>query len=116
MGMRLFEGTEFDIPPRCDRCNALEADCECGPPPVERRPPSEQTAVVSTEKRKRGKVVTLIAGLAEPDTDMAQLVTTLKDFCGAGGTLKSGAIEIQGKVAERVQQKLRNLGYNVQRS
>ena len=109
--MRLFEGTEFDIPPRCERCNELESDCQCGPPPPERRPASEQTARVATEKRARGKQVTLVLGLTEPDTDLKQLLSQLKTACGAGGTLKDHTIELQGNQLSRVQKALRDLGY-----
>ena len=80
--MRLFEGTEFDIPPRCDRCNELEADCQCEPLPEPKLPPDEQTATVRTEKRKRGKLVTLVQGLNATDCDLVELLTTLKNHCG----------------------------------
>jgi len=111
--MRLFEGTELDVPPRCDRCNELEADCQCPPPPPERKPAESQSAQVSIEKRKRGKVVTLVQGLSEPDTDLPLLVKTLKDYCGSGGTLKDSVVEIQGDQQKRVKEKLAVLGYRV---
>ena len=111
--MRLFEGTEFDVPPRCDRCNELESDCQCEPIPEPKLPASEQTARVSTEKRKRGKSVTLVTGLRDSECDLQELVTTLKGHCGAGGTLKSETIEIQGDQAARVRQKLSELGFKV---
>lgn len=118
--MRLFEGTEFDVPPRCDRCNELEADCQCEPIPEPKLPPSEQKAVVSSEKRKRGKMVTVVRGLAAHETDLAELTTDLKNHCGAGGTVKPDerdetkqVIEIQGDQASRVAARLTELGYNV---
>ncbi len=111
--MRLFEGTQFDVPPRCDRCNELEADCQCPPPPPERKPADSQEAKVSTEKRKRGKIVTLVSGLSEPDTDLSLLTKTLKDYCGSGGTLKDEVIEIQGDQQGRVREKLAELGYRI---
>lgn len=113
--MRLFEGTEFDIPPRCDRCNELEGDCKCEPLPQPKLAPSEQTAIVSSEKRKRGKLVTIVRGLSEAGSDLPGLVTTLKNHCGAGGTLKDDVIEIQGEQAEKVRTKLKDLGYQVKR-
>ena len=111
--MRLFEGTEFDIPPRCERCNELEADCQCEPLPEPKLPPSEQTATVRTEKRKRGKLVTLVQGLNSTDCDLDELLTTLKNHCGAGGTVKDDVLEIQGDQAKRVREKLLSLGFNV---
>ena len=111
--MRLFAGTEFDIPPRCDRCGQLEAECTCPPPTPALLPVSEQTAIVSSEKRKRGKVVTLVQGLPEEGNDLPRLLTQLKNCCGAGGTLKQGVIEIQGNQLATVMNKLREIGFNV---
>ena len=111
--MRLFAGTEFDIPPRCDRCEKLEEDCKCEPLPEPKLAPEKQTAKVRVEKRKRGKLVTVVAGLLENECDLPELLTLLKNHCGAGGTIKGGAIEIQGDHLERVQKKLLELGYKV---
>ena len=111
--MRLFEGTEFDIPPRCDRCNELEADCQCEPIPEPKLPPNEQTAVVKREKRKRGKLVTIVEGLKPNECDLNDLLTTLKNHCGAGGTVKDCVLEIQGDQLDRVREKLKQLGFNL---
>ena len=111
--MRLFEGTKFDIPPRCDRCEELEIDCKCEPLPEPKLAPEKQTAKVRVEKRKRGKLVTVVAGLFENECDLPELLTLLKNHCGAGGTIKEGLIEIQGDHQDRVRKKLSELGYNV---
>ena len=110
--MRLFEGTEFDIPPKCDRCDQLEAECKCPPLPTPQIPPEKQSLKVAVEKRKRGKLVTVIRGLAESN-DHAALLTDLKNHCGSGGTFKEGAIEIQGDHVERASAHLLQLGYRV---
>ncbi len=110
--MRLFEGTPFDIPPKCERCGLLERDCQCPPLPKPRTPPEQQTAHVGVEKRKKGKIATVIRGLAD-DGYLDQVLTTLKTACGAGGTVKDGEIEIQGDHLARVQQLLRDQGYRV---
>ena len=111
--MRLFEGTEFDIPPTCDRCGKLEADCKCEPEPQPLLAPEKQTATVRCEKRKRGKLVTIVGGLDPGESDLPSLLTALKDHCGAGGTLKDGAIEIQGDQQSRVAEKLSKIGYRI---
>ena len=111
--MRLFEGTPFDRPPRCEQCGQLEADCQCPPAPPPRVPPGEQTARLSVEKRKKGKVVTVVRGLSSEGNDLAELLTQLKTACGAGGTLKEGDLEIQGNHLDRVRQLLRTIGYRV---
>ena len=57
--------------------------------------------------------MTVIRGLTEADNDLPALLTQLKKSCGAGGTIDGDLIEIQGDQIERVQQVLRELGYQV---
>jgi translation initiation factor 1 len=111
--MRLFEGTPFDRPPRCETCNELEAQCACPPPAVVEIPPEMQTVRLQVENRKRGKQVTAIRGLKLSEAGLASLVTTLKNTCGAGGSVDDGVIEIQGGQIDRVRAALEKLGYRV---
>ena len=111
--MRLFAGTPWDQPPHCNRCGALTADCTCPPLPAPRIPPAAQTARVSIEKRKKGRVVTLISGLAAAGNDLPALLSQLKSECGAGGTLHEDCLEIQGDQRERICVRLSQLGYRV---
>ena len=113
--MRLFEGTPFDRPPRCDRCGELEEDCLCPaeePPSRPRIPPAQQTARLAVEKRKRGKQVTVVRGLDA--ADLADLLSQLKSHCGAGGTRKDDTLEIQGNHFQRIRDVLNEIGYRVQ--
>src|SRR4051794_27082919 len=95
---RLFAGTPWDRPPTCDRCGKLESECTCPPPEVEpvRIPPEAQTARLRVEKRPKGKVVTVVRGLAPEGNDLDALAAKLKARCGTGGTVKEGTIELQG--------------------
>ena len=111
--MRLFEGTPYDQPPKCDRCGALETDCTCPPHPTARAAPEKQTARLAVEKRRRGKVVTVIGGLSAAASDLPALLSLLKSRCGAGGTLDEECLEIQGQHVERIRAALSNLGYRV---
>jgi translation initiation factor 1 len=111
--MRLFEGTEFDRPPRCERCDELEAECICPPPEPVRIPPEKQTARLLCERRKRGKTVTVVRGLPAEGNDLPGLLVDLKTHCGAGGTLKDGELEIQGDHVERIRDRLEALGFRV---
>ena len=112
--MRLFEGTEWDRPPRCERCNALEEDCSC-PPEPDPEPvyldPAKQTARLQIEKRKGGRKVVVIRGLAPDETDLAALLGEIKASCGVGGTVKDETLELQGNQLERVREVLLRLGY-----
>ncbi len=111
--MRLFEGTLFDRPPRCDRCGELESECRCPPPAPDLLAPEKQTARLSVEKRKKGKLVTVIRGLPADGNDLPSLLTRLKDTCGAGGSLQGDELEIQGNQLERVRAALTQIGYRV---
>jgi translation initiation factor 1 len=65
------------------------------------------------EKRKKGKVVTVVRSLSADDNDLPALLTRLKSTCGAGGTLKDDTLEIQGDHHDQVTNLLKSLGYKV---
>lgn len=111
---RLFEGTQWDVPPTCDRCEQLESDCECPPTPAAAHivEPSKQRLKIQVEKRKRGKTVTVIRGVANDDA-RAGLLTDLKNACGSGGTIRDDNLEIQGDHRETLERILPQLGYRV---
>lgn len=111
--MRLFEGTPFDRPPRCERCGELEAECRCPPPAPPRIPPEKQTARLAVEKRPKRKHVTVVRGLSAEGNDLAELLTKLKTACGAGGAIRDEVLEIQGDQRERVRAVLSSLGYRL---
>ena len=111
--MRLFEGTQFDVPPKCDRCSELLADCTCPPAPHVYLPPDQQRVKLRVEKRKRGKVMTVVAGLDAAESNLPELLTVLKNHCGAGGTVADANIEIQGDHLNRITARLAELGYRI---
>ena len=112
--MGLFSGTKWDVPPTCDRCGDLESECQCEPlpPPANIVPPSDQRLRISLEKRKKGKVVTLVTGLAMDD-HIDALLTKLKNVCGSGGTIRDGVLEIQGDHQQRLIDQLSGDGYRI---
>jgi translation initiation factor 1 len=78
---------------------------------VKRIPPQQQTARLMTERRAKGKLVTVIAGLALEDNDVNELATKLKNACGAGGTVKDALIELQGNHLQTAERALQAIGY-----
>jgi predicted translation initiation factor SUI1 len=64
-------------------------------------------------KGKKGKSVTLVEGLQHNPTTLGEIARILKQYCGAGGTVKEGKIEIQGDQRDRVAEKLREMNYVV---
>jgi translation initiation factor 1 len=113
--MRLLAGTPYDRPPTCERCGRPEEACQCPPVVIPRSaaPPDKKTVKLAVEKRKKGKVVTVIRGLLARETDLAALLSKLKNQCGAGGTIDGDTLEIQGNHLERLRTLLGEAGYGV---
>jgi translation initiation factor 1 len=61
--------------------------------------------------RRGGKTVVVVRGL--PAGDLAAVAADLKKLCGAGGSVKDGAVEIQGDHREKVAGRLTAQGYTV---
>ena len=75
-------------------------------------PATGQEAHIRREKKGRGgKTVTVVYGLHRPPDRLKALGKHLRQACGAGGTVKDGAIEIQGDHRERVAEALQQAGY-----
>ena len=113
--MRLLAGTEWDRPPVCERCGKPNGECSCAPEPVKKPlvPPEKQTARLAVEKRQKGKVVTVVRGLAADANDLPALLVRLKNACGAGGTLDGDTLEVQGDHLTRLKSLLAEIGYKV---
>jgi translation initiation factor 1 len=76
--------------------------------------PDDGVVRLFREKGGRGgKTVTVVRGLPERGSALEARLAELKRLCGAGGTLRDGAIEIQGDHRERISQRLTALGYRV---
>jgi translation initiation factor 1 len=108
----LFDGTPLERPVTCEVCEQPLDQCTC---PRDQSGavllPKDQAARVSREKRRKGKVMTVVSGLDPVASDLAALLIRLKSTCAAGGTIADGRIEIQGDHRERVVSLLRELGY-----
>jgi translation initiation factor 1 len=108
----LFDGTPLERPVTCPVCSRALAQCGCprgASGQVVR--PQDQPARVSREKRRGGKVVTVVSGLDAIATNLPALVARLRSACAAGGTVSQDRVEIQGDHRERVLAILRELGY-----
>jgi translation initiation factor 1 len=107
----LFDGTPLERPVTCERCGKPLADCRCPRNAAgEITLPSSQPARVRREKRA-GKVVTVIAGLDPAASDLPGLLKQFRTALGAGGTIKDGAIELQGDHREAIVERLCAMGY-----
>jgi translation initiation factor 1 len=113
--MPLLAGASNDRPPLCDRCGQLESACTCPPVllPKAAAASDRKTVKLSVEKRKKGKVVTVIRGLSAREDNLPALLSKLKNQCGAGGTLDEDAVDIQGNHLERLRLLLADAGFIV---
>ena len=76
--------------------------------------PEDGVVRVFRERGGRGgKVVTVVRGLPDRGAALEGRAAELKRLCGAGGTVKNGAVEIQGDHRDRVAGRLRALGHTV---
>ena len=65
---------------------------------------------------RAGKAVTLISGLPLSNAALEALAAELKRCCGSGGTVRDGAIEIQGEHRDRLVEELSRRGFTAKRS
>jgi translation initiation factor 1 len=112
----MFAGTEWDREPHCVRCDQPESACACPPEPTPAKTfkePGKQTARLRVEKRAKGKLVTVVAGLKADETDLPALLVRLKNSCGAGGSLADENLELQGDHRARIETLRGEAGYKV---
>lgn len=70
----------------------------------------EQKIVVSTVPRRYGKLITLVTGF-DNDFDIKGTAKVLKEKLACGGTVKNGAIELQGNHKKQVKAILIGIGF-----
>ena len=73
----------------------------------------QQSITVRIEKRRYGKLVTVIDGIGK-SVDIVDLAKQLKTKCATGGTSKGGVIELQGDHTRKVNEVLSDMGFPVE--
>jgi translation initiation factor 1 len=99
----------------CPACRRPVGDCACRVP----APPAagDGTVRVSRETGGRGgRTVTVARGLALDAAALDALARRLKAGCGSGGTVRDGAVEIQGDHRDKVVAMLEQDGFRVKRA
>ena len=71
---------------------------------------SEQKITVRTEKRRYGKVITVVSGF-DRNIELKKTAKALKAKLACGGTVKDGTIELQGDHKKQVRPILVGLGF-----
>jgi translation initiation factor 1 len=106
---RIVYSTDPQPAALCPRCGRVPCVCQ----KID-LPSRQQVAYIKRDRKGRaGKTVTVVYGLQHTPATFKELLTALKESCGAGGALKEGELEIQGDQREKVAEKLKELGYKV---
>lgn len=90
----------------CPKCGLPKAACMCGEIAI-----TQQKIDVKTEKRRFGKVSTIISGF-DDGVDIKQIAKSLKAKRACGGTIKNKSIELQGNHRGNIKPILIELGFS----
>ena len=92
----------------CPKCGLPEDLCVC-----ETIAKEDQRIRVKKEKKRYGKIMTIIEGMDKSTIDVKDVSKKLKSKFACGGTVKGSNIELQGdhNVA-KVKEELVKLGFN----
>lgn len=90
----------------CPKCGLPKQACVC-----EQIGKSSQRIKVTTDKKRYGKIVTIVSGF-EKGTDIRSIAKALKNELACGGTYKNDEIELQGDHRRRIKEILVKLGFN----
>ena len=92
----------------CPKCGLPNELCVC-----EDIAREQQKIDISVDKRRYGKMMTVVDGINPNDLDIDALITKLKKKCASGGTIKDGKIELQGDHRTKVKETLEGMGFIV---
>jgi len=93
----------------CPICGLPKEICVCEDIAKER-----QYVEITMDKRRYGKMVTIVGGIDSSNISIDEIAKTLKTKCAAGGTVKNGQIELQGDHKRKVKKVLEEMGFNVE--
>ena len=100
----------------CPACRQPLAGCVCKAL-AQAVPAGDGIARVTREKQGRGgKTVTVVRGLGLDAEALSALGKRLRAACGAGGTARSGVLEVQGDHADKVLALLLAEGHKAKRA
>ena len=89
----------------CPKCGLPEPACVC-----EQIMKSSQRIRVTTDRKRYGKIVTVIKGF-DSSIDVKKVAKDMKNELACGGTGKDGIIELQGNHTKRAKSILVKLGF-----
>jgi translation initiation factor 1 len=89
----------------CPKCGLPQQACVC-----EQIVKSSQRIKVTTDRKRYGKIVTVIKGF-DKSIDVKKIAKQLKNEFACGGTSKNRIIELQGDHTKRAKETLVKLGF-----
>lgn len=84
-------------------------------PPAAPAPRGQGPVRIRLERRASGRTVTVLTGLPGTAAQIAELARELRAACGAGGTARADAVELQGDQRDKVAAALLARGLRVKR-
>jgi len=92
----------------CPKCGLPKEICVC-----EDIAREQQRISIAVDKRRYGKMMTIVDGINPHELDIDTLISNLKTTCACGGTIKDGKIELQGDHRIKVKESLEKMGFMV---
>ncbi|MFA5857144.1 MAG: stress response translation initiation inhibitor YciH [Candidatus Pacearchaeota archaeon] len=89
----------------CPKCGLPLQACVC-----EDIAKTEQKIHVQTEKKRFGKVITMVSGFQ--GVDLKTIAKGLKQELACGGTVKENTVELQGDHSKSIRKALIKLGFS----
>jgi translation initiation factor 1 len=89
----------------CPNCGLPKQACVC-----EQIVKSSQRIRVATDKKRYGKIVTVVSGF-DTGIDVKKITKALKNELACGGSYKDNVIELQGEHLKKVKPILVKLGF-----
>lgn len=90
----------------CPKCGLPEQACVC-----EQIVKSSQKIKVTTDRKRYGKIVTIVTGFGS-GINIKQITKDLKNSFACGGTYKGDAIELQGNHKKKIKEMLVKFGFD----
>jgi len=94
----------------CPKCGLPKPACVC-----EEIQKSSQRVRVTNDKKRYGKIVTLVSGF-DNTIDIKKIAKELKNTLACGGTAKEGVIELQGEHSKKIKPLLEKMGFDTDKT
>jgi translation initiation factor 1 len=91
----------------CPKCGLPKQACVC-----EKIAKGSQSIKVTTDKKRYGKIVTIVSGLE--GMDVREIAKALKNELACGGTYRKHEVELQGNHTRRIKDVLIKLGFDAE--